>query len=114
MKGSGEGKTIGHVAKDLKFPGAFMDAWRAFWAKAGKDFETADITGGLTLVMAPKDEAELAVVKKASQATSDVFSKYLKEQIMDIIDGDKVRTLRISKQSRLLRRKLLSRALVRK
>ena len=33
MKGSGEGKTIGHVAKDLKFPGAFMDAWRAFWAR---------------------------------------------------------------------------------
>ena len=31
----------------------------------------------------------MKIVKQACQATVDVFSKYLKEQIMDIIDGDK-------------------------
>ena len=45
---------------------------------------------GLTYLMAPKEEGELANIKKAAQVTSDVFSKYLKEQIMDIIDNDKV------------------------
>ena len=45
---------------------------------------------GLTYLMAPKEEGELSNIKKASQVTSDVFSKYLKEQIMDIIDNDKV------------------------
>ena len=31
----------------------------------------------------------MRIIKQACQATVDVFSKYLKEQIMDIIDGDK-------------------------
>ena len=31
----------------------------------------------------------MTIVKKACQATVDVFSKFLKEKIMDIIDGDK-------------------------
>merc|ERR1719277_1786159 len=39
--------------------------------------------------MAAKEEVELSLVKKASTLSSDIFSKYLKEQIMDIIDGDK-------------------------
>ena len=40
--------------------------------------------------MAPKDESEMTIVKKASQATIDLFKKYLREQIMDLIDRDKV------------------------
>ena len=39
--------------------------------------------------MSVKEESELSTIKKACQVTVDVFSKYLKEQIMDIIDGDK-------------------------
>ena len=31
----------------------------------------------------------MTIVKKACQATVDVFSKFLKEKIMDIIDNDK-------------------------
>ncbi len=49
IKGSGSGKTLGVITKDLKFPGAFMDAWRSFWNKNGdgikqvrrEGFETA-------------------------------------------------------------------------
>merc|ERR1719237_638620 len=39
--------------------------------------------------MAPKEESEVSTIKKAAGLSSDLFSKYLKEQIMDIIDGDK-------------------------
>jgi len=40
--------------------------------------------------MAVKDEPELITTKKACQATMDLFSKFLKEQLMDLIDKDKV------------------------
>jgi len=40
--------------------------------------------------MAVKDDAELITMKKACQATMDLFSKFLKEQLMDLIDKDKV------------------------
>lgn len=67
-----------------------MDSWRDFWGKKKGDVKSVDIMSGLTYLMAPKEEGELVNIKKASQVTSDVFSKYLKEQIMDIIDNDKV------------------------
>ena len=40
--------------------------------------------------MAVKEDAELKTIQRASQVTCDVFSKYLKEQIMEVIDNDKV------------------------
>ena len=40
--------------------------------------------------MSPKEESELKTIQKACVATCDVFSKYLKEQIMEVIDADKV------------------------
>ena len=40
--------------------------------------------------MAPKDDNEILTIKKACQATMDLFNKYLKEQLMDLIDKDKV------------------------
>ena len=40
--------------------------------------------------MAAKEESEITTIKKACQVSVDIFSKYLKEQIMDIIDNDKV------------------------
>ena len=43
----------------------------------------------MAYIMSVKEESELSTIKKACQVTVDVFSKYLKEQIMDIIDGDK-------------------------
>ena len=44
----------------------------------------------MAYVMAAKDDAELITMKKACQATMDLFSKFLKEQLMDLIDKDKV------------------------
>ena len=44
----------------------------------------------MAVVMAVKEDAELKTIQKACQVTCDVFSKYLKEQIMEVIDNDKV------------------------
>jgi len=44
----------------------------------------------MAYVLAPKDDSEITTIKKACQATSDLFNKFLKEQLMDLIDKDKV------------------------
>jgi len=49
-----------------------------------------DVSAPMAYVMAAKDDAELITVKKACQATMDLFSKFLKEQLMDLIDKDRV------------------------
>jgi len=51
----------------------------------------------MAYLMAAKDDAELITMKKACQATMDLFSKFLKEQLMDLIDKDKVRTFLLSR-----------------
>ena len=54
-------------------------------------FEKTDVSGALAVCMAGKEESEINTIKKACQVSVDIFSKYLKEQIMDIIDNDKVK-----------------------
>ena len=49
-----------------------------------------DISATMAYIMAPKEESEINIIKKACQGTMDLFSKFLKEQIMDIVDKDKV------------------------
>jgi hypothetical protein len=41
-------------------------------------------------VLAIKDDAEINNIKKACEITTKIFSKYLKDQIVNIIDGEKV------------------------
>lgn len=40
-------------------------------------------------VTAVKEESELHTMKRAFQVTNDVLHKYLRDQIMDIVDGDR-------------------------
>lgn len=89
IKESKNGSSLGVITKDLKFKGAFMDAWRSHYAKHASGLKQIDMMTGITYLMAPKEEIEIGYIKKAAGVTSDVFSKYLKEQIMDIIDNDK-------------------------
>lgn len=86
MKASKDGKVVGIFSKD-NFPGEFCESWRNILKK--ESFENVDISAALAYVMATKDESEILTVKKASLATVDVFTKYLKDQIMEIIDADK-------------------------
>merc|ERR1719412_3166702 len=86
---------MGVFAKD-KFAGSFMDQWKEALKK--ESLESVDLTAVFGYLMAPKEESELNIVKKAAGLSSDIFSKYLKEQIMDIIDGDKKKShIKISK-----------------
>lgn len=86
IKSSKKGKTIGMFSKDV-FPGEFCESWRAFLK--GKDFEQVDVSGALGWIMCVKEESEILTIKKACLATVDVFNKYLKDHIMEIIDADK-------------------------
>ena len=95
IKSSKKGKSIGSFTKD-KYPGDLMSAWKE--AVKSEGFESLDMSAAFGYIMAPKEEVEMNLIKKAAGLSSDIFSKYLKEQIMDIIDGDKKKShIKISK-----------------
>lgn len=48
------------------------------------------MSAAVAYIMAPKDDSELLLMKKSAQITTDIYAKYLKDQIMEIIDADKV------------------------
>ena len=52
-------------------------------------FRTIDVSSGAAYMMAPKEDSEMMVIKKACQVSVDLFNKYLKEQVMEIVDADK-------------------------
>lgn len=86
LSASGKGKTLGIFVKD-NFPGPLAESWR----KALKEhsFENVDISNALASLLSVKEENELSLIKKACQVSVDVYHKYLRDQIMDIIDSDK-------------------------
>ncbi|GAB6025748.1 splicing associated factor Dre4 [Chamberlinius hualienensis] len=86
IKKSKNGKTLGHFVKD-KFAGEFIESWRGLLDK--ESFEFVDVSAPVALLLAPKEDAELNLIRKASQITVDVYTKYLKDNIMAIIDDDK-------------------------
>ena len=53
------------------------------------EFEKVDMSSMFASVFAIKDETELANIRKACDITSKIFGKYLKDQIVNIIDGEK-------------------------
>lgn len=86
IKESKNGKTIGVFAKE-NYPGPFMDSWRNMLKK--EEFEQTDVGASIAYLMAPKEDTEVLTIKKACMVTVDVFTKYLKDQIMEIIDSEK-------------------------
>lgn len=87
MKSSRNGKAIGVFSKD-DFPGEFCKSWQD--AMAAHNFETTDIGASIAFIMAAKEESELVTIRKACIVSVDVFGKYLKEHILEIIDAEKV------------------------
>jgi len=53
-----------------------------------------DISAPMAVIMSPKDDDELAIIKKACQTTTDLFNKFVKEELMDLIDKEKVVSMR--------------------
>ncbi|KAM5192405.1 FACT complex subunit SPT16 [Mantella aurantiaca] len=85
INGSKKGKRIGVFSKD-KFPGDFMKSWYDCLNKEG--FEKVDINAIVAYTIAVKEDGELNLMKKASSITSDVFNKFFKERVMEIVDAD--------------------------
>ncbi|MGH0185053.1 UNVERIFIED_CONTAM: hypothetical protein FKN15_016728 [Acipenser sinensis] len=85
IKGSKEGKTIGVFSKD-KFPGDFMKSWNDALNKEG--LEKVDISAAVAYTIAVKEDGELGFMKKAASITSEVFNKFFKERVMEIVDAD--------------------------
>lgn len=48
------------------------------------------MSAGVAIIISPKEDSELTFMKKASQVSVDIFNKYLKDQVMDIIDAERV------------------------
>lgn len=49
-----------------------------------------DISNAVASLLSIKEDSEISIVKKASDVTVGVYQKYLRDQIVDIIDSDKV------------------------
>lgn len=86
IKKSKNGKRIGVFPKD-KYDGEFFIEWNRSIDQAG--FEKLDASGLISSILAVKDETELSNIKKACDITSKIYSKYLKDQLVNIIDGEK-------------------------
>ncbi|KAG8596369.1 hypothetical protein GDO81_001874 [Engystomops pustulosus] len=85
IRGSKKGKRIGVFSKD-KFPGDFMKSWYDCLNKEGLD--KVDISAAVAYTIAVKEDGELNLMKKAALITSDVFNKFFKERVMEIVDAD--------------------------
>ncbi|EDW79049.1 uncharacterized protein Dwil_GK10599, isoform A [Drosophila willistoni] len=86
IQNSKKGKRLGVFTKD-SFPGEFSEAWKQSLMAA--KFEHVDISTTVAYLMCPKDESEINNIRKACLVSMDVFNKYLKDEIMDIIDSDR-------------------------
>lgn len=96
ITGSKNGKVIGSFPKDT-YPGRFYTEWRKLLEK--EEIEMFDMSNAIALLTSVKDDAELELMKKASSVSVELFNKYLKDEIMDIIDADKkVKHSRLSEQ----------------
>lgn len=85
IRGSKDGKTVGVFSKD-KFPGEYMKSWNDTITAEG--LEKVDISAVVAYTMAVKEDGELGLMKKAAAITSEVYSKFFKERVMEIVDAD--------------------------
>ncbi|XP_058709152.1 FACT complex subunit SPT16 isoform X1 [Poecile atricapillus] len=85
LKSSRGGRRLGVFSKD-KFPGEFMKSWNDALSKEG--FEKVDVSAAVAQAMAAKEEVELQLMRKAAAITSEVFTKFFKERVMEIVDAD--------------------------
>ncbi|MEQ2168211.1 FACT complex subunit SPT16, partial [Goodea atripinnis] len=103
IKGSKGGKTIGVFSKD-KFPGEYMKSWNDTLSAEGLERvrrlstsridvpdsrgDEVDISAVVAYTMAVKEDGELNLMKKAAAITGEVYSKFFKERVMEIVDAD--------------------------
>ena len=49
-----------------------------------------DISSSIGLLLAVKDNDELTLIRKACEITGKLYSKHLKDQIINIVDSERV------------------------
>jgi len=86
MSSSKNGKAMGVFSKD-KYTNEFITDWQK--ALSSKCFEPVDLTLSFASLVASKEDSEIETTRKACQLTDAVYCKYLREEIMDLIDSDK-------------------------
>lgn len=92
LKESKDGKTTGVFVKD-KFSGEFAESWKK--AYDTEKFEKVDLSSQFAYLMAAKEDSEIAVMKKAATVTSMLFDKFLKQQVVKVVD--EIKTVKHSK-----------------
>jgi len=94
IKQSHEGKTLGIFAKDT-VEGTFGEQWQNCLNQ--HNFTTVDISSSVGYLLSMKDNDELGLIRKACEITGKLYSKHLKDQIVDIVDSErKVRHSKLS------------------
>ncbi|KAJ6221120.1 hypothetical protein RDWZM_006932 [Blomia tropicalis] len=85
---------VGEFVKD-KPSGDFANEWKKRFEP--KRFEIVDLSIAFAYLIAPKDDVEINLIQKASSLSCDLYSKYLVEEITEIIDSDrKVRHIKLA------------------
>ncbi|CAH8611311.1 unnamed protein product [Schistosoma haematobium] len=86
IKSGAKNNKVGHLAKD-KFISELTESFMSSLQE--EKFQLVDISYSISEILATKDETELILLKKACDITCNLFTKHLKEQIMDVIDSDR-------------------------
>ncbi|EMR08097.1 hypothetical protein PNEG_03537 [Pneumocystis murina B123] len=88
------GKRVGVFSRDT-LKGKFADEWKSVYGKTS--FEEVDVSLGVSLAMAVKEEDELKCIRLACKASVLLISTYFVDKMSTIIDEeDKVSHLQLS------------------
>ncbi|KAG5439124.1 hypothetical protein PCANB_001423 [Pneumocystis canis] len=79
------GKRVGILAKDV-FKGKFSDEWRSVYRSEA--FEEVDVSMGIAMVMAVKEDDELKCIRMACKASVVLISTYFVDKMSTIIDEE--------------------------
>ncbi|CAF1037590.1 unnamed protein product [Rotaria sp. Silwood1] len=86
IKTSHQGKTLGVFSKD-KMEGPFCEQWQNCLNQ--HSLTTVDISNSVGYLLAVKDNEELSLIRKACEITGKLYSKHLKDQIINIVDSER-------------------------
>ncbi|CAF1184005.1 unnamed protein product [Adineta ricciae] len=86
IKQSHQGKTLGIFSKD-KMEGPFCEQWENCLSR--HSFTRVDISSSIGYLLAVKDNEELGLIRKACEITGKLYSKHLKDQIINIVDSER-------------------------
>ena len=81
-----ENEKIGEFAKD-KYTNDFIVDFRKKLKEL--NYQLIDVSSSFAYIMAVKEENEIEIIKKACTVTVEIFNKYVKDQLTNIIDSEK-------------------------